>query len=150
VLLEALLAVIVTSVGFIGAARLQTYSLALNGSGQTRQKASLLAYQMADRVRVNSLGLAAYNNPASGSKACLTASAGCTAAQLAVADYTEWMEDVTSQLKGGTGTICLDSTPNDGTSSADPQCDGLGSTLAIKLWWEDTVGASRLITTIRP
>jgi type IV pilus assembly protein PilV len=150
-LLEALLAVIVTAIGFIGAARMQTYGMTLTNSGQSRQKATLLAYQLSDRVRANSLGIANYNNPAVGAKTCLTSASGCTPAELAVADYTEWTEDVAYQLKGGTGVICLDSADvTDGTSQADHGCDGLGTTLVVKLWWEDTVGKSSLKTTIRP
>jgi len=156
-LLEALLAVVVTAIGFIGAARMQTFAMALNGSGQTRQKATLLAYQMADRVRANPLGVAdpplkvnRYDNPVAGPVACLADAAGCTPAELAAADYAEWRDEVSSQLKGGTGVICLDSTPDDGTSDADAKCDGLGTTLAVKLWWEDTVGKASLVTVIRP
>ena len=41
-LLEALVAVVVTSVGFIGAARLQTLGMKMTSSAQYRQKAVLL------------------------------------------------------------------------------------------------------------
>ena len=145
-LLEALIAVLVTAIGFIGASRLQTYGLAMNNSGQARQKATLLASQMADRVRANKAGFSAgeYNNPAAGALTCLSAAAGCTPAQLAVADYSEWLHDVQAQLKNGTGTVCVDSTPDTAA------CDGVGSALAIKLGWDDRGGASSLVTTIRP
>ena len=148
-LLEALVAVVVASVGFIGAARLQTVGLKMNASGQLRQKAVLLTYQMTDRIRANMPGYAAgaYNNPATGSKACYAA--GCTAAQLAVADMTEWSEDIAGQLPGGTGVVCADSTPEDGTAIA-PACDGVGNVLAVKIWWTDTIGASRFVTVVRP
>ena len=77
-LLEALVAVVVASVGFVGAARLQTLGLKMNASAQLRQKAVLLSYQMTDRIRANLAGYSAgaYNNPAVGSKACLAT--GCT------------------------------------------------------------------------
>lgn len=148
-LLEALVAVVVASVGFIGAARLQTVGLKMNASAQLRHKAVLLTYQMTDRVRANQLGYTngSYNNPAIGSKACLAA--GCTSAQLAVADMTEWSEDIAGQLPGGSGVVCVDSTPNDGTAAA-PACDGVGNVLAVKVWWTDTVGASRFVTVARP
>jgi len=150
-LLEALVAVVVASVGFIGAARLQTLGLKMNSSAQYRQKAVLLTYQMSDRVRANraGFGAGAYDNPSVGSKTCLTDVAGCTSAQLAVADMTEWSEDVASQLPGGSGVVCVDSTPNDGTAAV-PACDGVGSNLAVKVWWTDTVGASQFVATVRP
>ena len=43
-LLEALVAVVVLSIGFIGAARMQTVGIKLNNSAQSRQKAILLVY----------------------------------------------------------------------------------------------------------
>lgn len=148
-LLEALVAVVVASVGFIGAARLQTVGLKMNASASLRQRAVLLTYQMTDRVRANRVGYAAgaYNNPAIGSKACLAT--GCSTAQLAVADMTEWSEDIAGQLPGGSGVVCVDSTPNDGTAPL-PACDGIGNVLAVKIWWTDRVGASRFVTVVRP
>ena len=148
-LFEALVAVVVASVGFIGAVRMQTYGLQMNNSSQFRQKAVLLTYQMADRVRANQAGVStgAYNNPSTGSLACL--STGCTSATLAVADMTEWSNDIAAQLPGGSGVVCVDSTPGDGTAAA-PACDGVGNALAIKVWWTDSVGASRFVTTVRP
>lgn len=148
-LLEALVAVVVASVGFIGAARLQTLGMKMNASSQFRQKAVLLTYQMTDRIRANQAGFAAgaYNNPSAGAMTCL--STGCTPAQLAVADMTEWSNDVAGQLPNGSGVVCVDSTPDDGTALA-PACDGIGSVLAVKIWWTDTVGASRFTTVVRP
>lgn len=148
-LLEALVAVVIASVGFIGAARLQTVGLKLNASSGLRQKAVVLTYQMTDRMRANLAGVAlgAYNNPATGSKACLTS--GCTSAQLAVADMTEWSDDIASQLPAGSGMVCVDSTPDDGTALV-PACDGLGNVLAVKVWWTDSLGTSRFTTMVRP
>ena len=148
-LLEALVAVVVASVGFIGAARLQTLGMKMNASSQFRQKAVLLTYQMSDRIRANQAGFTAgaYNNPSAGTMTCL--STGCTPAQLAVADMTEWSNDVAGQLPNGSGVVCVDSTPDDGTALA-PACDGIGSVLAVKVWWTDTVGASRFTTVVRP
>ena len=148
-LLEALVAVVVASVGFIGAARLQTLGMKMNASTQLRQKAVLLTYQMADRIRANQAGFAlgAYNNPSIGALTCL--STGCTPAQLAVADMTEWSNDVAGQLPNGSGVVCIDSTPDDGTALA-PTCDGIGNVLAVKVWWTDTVGAARFTAVLRP
>ena len=88
VLLEALIAVVIAAVGFIGAARMQTFGLAMNNSAQVRQKATLLGYQMADRIRANQAGVTAhaYDRAARRRDACLAAATGCTPAQLAGAD----------------------------------------------------------------
>jgi type IV pilus assembly protein PilV len=151
VLLEALIAVVIASVGFIGAARMQTLGLAMNNSTQVRQKATLLGYQMADRIRANQAGMTAhaYDAPSAGATACLVAASGCTPAALAAADVGEWQGEIATQLPGGAGVVCLDSTPDDGTAIA-PLCDGLGNVIAVKLWWVDKVGTPRFVVSVRP
>lgn len=159
VLLEALVAVLVAAVGFIGAARLQTLGLTMNNSSQARQKATLLAYQIGDRIRANQAAVSSrlYDNPAPGDRTCLTAAAGCTPTQLVEADLREWSDEVAAQLPGGQGKVCRDSTPDDG-DAASPECDGLGNVFAIKLWWADKIdapradriGAPRFVFTLRP
>ena len=150
-LLEALIAVVIAAVGFIGAARMQTLGLAMNNSTQVRQKATLLGYQMADRIRANQAGVSAraYDRPSAGATACLVAASGCTPAQLAAADVGEWQSEIASQLPGGTGVVCVDSTPDDGAAAA-PDCDGVGNVIAVKLWWVDKVGTPRFVVSVRP
>lgn len=157
-LLEALIAVIVTSVGFIGAARLQTLGTSFNASAGMRQRAVLLVSQMTDRMRANHAGmlLGAYNLPAANDASCLTGT-GCTPQTLAVADMTQWLDDVQGKglsgvqggLPNGQGVVCLDSTPDDGTPSA-PACDNSGVVYAVKVWWTDKLGTSRFVTSARP
>lgn len=151
VLLEALIAVVIAAVGFVGAARMQTLGLAMNNSAQVRQKATLLAYQMADRIRANQAGVSAraYDRPSAGATACLVAAGGCTPTLLAAADIGEWEGEIASQLPGGTGVVCLDSTPDDGDAVA-PLCDGAGNVIAVKLWWVDKVGSPRFVVSVRP
>jgi type IV pilus assembly protein PilV len=151
VLLEALVAVVVAAVGFIGAARLQTFGLTMNNSAQVRQKATLLGYQMADRIRANQAGVTAhaYDNPSAGAVSCLSAASGCTPVQLAGADIGVWQSEIASQLPTGVGVVCLDSTPDDG-DAVSPQCDGVGNIIAVKLWWVDKVGSPRFVVSVRP
>jgi type IV pilus assembly protein PilV len=151
VLLEALVAVVIASVGLIGAARMQTIGLSMNNSAQVRQKATLLGYQMADRIRANQVGVTAhaYDLPSAGAVACLAAVTGCTPALLAAADVGEWQGEISTQLPSGTGVVCLDSTPDDGDAAA-PACDGVGNVFAVKLWWVDKVGTPRFVVSVRP
>ena len=149
-LLEALIAVLVTSIGFIGAARLQTLGMSFGSTAGMRQKATLLVDQMTDRMRANQAGvrLNAYDRPTAGSTACL--STGCTPTQLAQADMAEWLADIEAQLPGGTGIVCVDSTPDDGTAAA-PECSGgTGRVLAVKIWWTDKLRNNRFTTAVRP
>ncbi len=151
VLLEALVAVVIAAVGFIGAARMQTFGLAMNNSAQVRQKAILLGYQMADRIRANQAGVTAhaYDRAIAGDASCLAAASGCTPVQLAGADMTEWQTEIAAQLPGGVGVVCIDSTPDDGASGT-PRCDGVGNVIAVKLWWVDKVGTPRFVVSVRP
>jgi type IV pilus assembly protein PilV len=56
---------------------------------------------------------------------------------MAQTDLQEWLDGITAYLPGGEGWVCIDSDPNTGTGSADPQCDGLGSMFVVKVWWDD-------------
>jgi type IV pilus assembly protein PilV len=152
-LLEALVAVIVAAVGFIGAARMQTLGMSLGNSAQSRQKATLLGYQMTDRIRANRVGFenGQYNNPTNdltaGATSCL--GSGCSPALLAVADVSQWAAEIAATLPSGIGKVCVDSTPDDGTSAA-PACDGIGNDIAVKIWWVDNVATTRFVTVVRP
>ena len=149
-LFEALIAVVVLSIGFVGAARMQTVGLKLNNSAHSRQKASLLAHQMTDRIRTNPNGT--YRDAAAGAVTCLEAAAGCSVAEMVGADITQWQADLAAQLPAGAGVVCLDSSPNDG-DAADARCDNAaGSALIVKVFWTDTVatGGSVFATPVRP
>ena len=147
-LLEALIAVVVAAVGFIGAARMQTFGLTINNSAQARQKATLLGYQMTDRIRANQAGVdRACLRPADApaSTACLAAASGCTPALLAARRRRRVAAPRSRRsCPSGTGVVCLDSTPDDGDAAAPP-CDGIGNVIAVKLWWTDKVGTPRFV-----
>ncbi len=151
VLLEALVAVVIASVGFVGAARMQTLGLAMNNSAQVRQKATLLGYQMADRIRANQAGVSihAYDLPSAGATDCFASASGCTPLQVAGADLGEWQTEIAAQLPAGAGVVCLDSTPDDGDPGS-PQCDGIGNVIAVKVWWTDKIGTPRFVVGVRP
>jgi type IV pilus assembly protein PilV len=56
---------------------------------------------------------------------------------MAQTDLQEWLDDITAYLPAGDGWVCIDSTPDDGTGSGTPACDGIGSMFAVKIWWDD-------------
>jgi len=154
-LIEALVSIVVVSIGFLGFAGLQTSGLAAANESLFRSKAVYLSYQMADRVRANQAGAAAgaYNNFSTQvvpSPGC-SISVNCTPAQLAMNDFAEWLTEVQSPtvLPSGAGVICLDSTPDDGTPD-DAACDGGGNVLVVKLWWTEKGQQHRFVTTFRP
>jgi type IV pilus assembly protein PilV len=84
-LIEVLLALVVLSVGLLGAAAMLLDSLRVHGGALQRLRATQLLLDMADRIRVNPQGREHYGAGSSGSASCLEP-AGCDAAQLAAAD----------------------------------------------------------------
>ncbi|HFD11294.1 MAG TPA: type IV pilus modification protein PilV [Crenotrichaceae bacterium] len=134
-MVEFLVSILVLSIGLIGLAGLQVTSLRDNSRAYMRSQASVLASDLADRVRANPT-INYTTVTASENTGCLT-TAGCSATQMAQQDLFEWNNNLPSELTSGEGVICFDSTPNDGTSAASAACDGMGATFAIKIWWQD-------------
>ena len=138
-LIEVLVSGLILAIGLVGVAGLQAFSLKNNQSAFMRSQATALAYDLADRMRSNVAGAnGGFYDPASAalSTGCSTTS-GCTPADLALHDLAEWNAAIATYLPMGTGFVCIDSTPADGTGVGDPQCDGGGTQFAIKIWWDD-------------
>lgn len=138
-LIEVLVTVIILAVGLLGIAGLQAVGLRNNQSALLRTQATQCAYDMADRMRTNSLGFSAgnYDQPASTAVSNCGTTTGCTPAQMATNDMSVWSTVLSDTLPAGVGIVCLDSTPDDGDSDAAPECDGSGTVYAIKIWWQD-------------
>ena len=140
-LLEVLIATVILAVGLLGISGLQVTGLRSNHSALMRSQATLLAYDMSDRMRANAVGVSAgdYNLPAATAAAACTTTAGCASDVMAKNDMSVWSANITNTLPTGAGVVCLDSSPNDGTgaSIANNACDGAGSSYAIKIWWQD-------------
>lgn len=142
-MVELLIAVVVLSVGLLGLAGLQAQALRSNQVAYMRTQASLLANDIMDRMRANRAAVqAGHYDGISGSQngSCGTTS-GCNAASMAANDVYEWRLTVAQSLPSlgalGDATVCIDSTPNDGTSAGSPACDGTGPMYAVKIWWDD-------------
>ena len=138
-LVEVLVSALLLSIGLVGLAGLQAASLVNNQSSFMRSQATALAYDLADRMRSNVPGAnAGAYDPANAAitASCKTAS-GCTTQQMAEHDIAEWNAAINTDLPMGQGWVCIDSTPNDGASAANPQCDGNGTQFTIKIWWDD-------------
>ena len=135
-LLEVLVTALVLSIGLLGLAGLQATGLRSSQSAVQRSAATQLAADIIDRVRANSLAKSQYARNAVSSDDCLAMP--CTPEQMAGYDLTQWGAALTAQLPGGTGAVCLDSSPNDGTPVSHACDGGAGvNTLAVKIWWDD-------------
>ena len=115
-LVEALVALIVLSVGLLGIAALYVESLSASRSALLRTQAVNLAADMADRIRANRAAGIAYavDTASLGTEttACET-TAGCAAADLAAHDIFRWKAVGTNLLPGFLGEIDFtDATPD--------------------------------------
>lgn len=138
-LIEVLIALVVLSIGLLGLAGLQSAGLRFNQSAAMRTQATQLAYDLADRMRANSVAVNAgdYLGAAGTTVACHTTT-GCSPAEMAADDLAAWNAAITRYLPSGEGLVCRDSDISNGTSVADHGCDNnVASPYAIKIWWDD-------------
>jgi type IV pilus assembly protein PilV len=105
-LIEVLIAMLILAVGLLGLAALQTHSLKNNQSAYYRSQATQLAYDIADRMRVNVASAATYTNGhAAEHKNCLTTDS-CTPLEMAEHDLFEWNTAIQAAiLPSATGKI---------------------------------------------
>ncbi len=155
-LLEVLIAIVIVSIGLLGVAAMQASTLKNAGSSKYRSAAITMTSDMADRLRANLEGVmdgnfavgtgfnrprttlidAAYTTP---DPACR--STGCLPAAMVLDDLATWQERLSTTLPRGAGVVCIDSgtlgpASFNGTT-INPQCDGLGTMFAIKVFWLD-------------
>jgi type IV pilus assembly protein PilV len=95
-LIEVLVALVVLSIGLLGVAALQLSSLRMNGSAASRSQATLLAYDVADRMRANKAAALAGNYD-------IGFSSNPTAGTVAGDDLVRWRTSLTDTL-GPTAT----------------------------------------------
>lgn len=106
-LIEAMVALVVLSVGMMGIAALHGQSLSAGRTAQFRTVAINLSADMADRIRVNRLGEAGYAG-AGADNDCDPESGGgvdCTPAEMAAHDIFVWTQQVQQRLPNGQGAV---------------------------------------------
>jgi type IV pilus assembly protein PilV len=167
-LIEVLISVLIMSIGMLGIAGLQAFSMSNSHQASMRSQAVILARDMADRMRANRIAVRAaapnnYGTVAPVKNNCrpvyvantVAVPVACTPTQLAADDVWDWRARATQQLPSGEGEVCIDSTPDDGAIGAHA-CDGLGTVFAVKLFWKEkasgsaVVEAKRLVLLVRP
>ena len=110
-LIEVMITLAVFSFGLLALAALMASGLKYNTSALHRSYATSQAYDMADRMRANRLGMdAGYYNDLSESDTdpdCIES--GCTPEQMAHYDTWQWNTDNARLLPEGAGTVSLKS-----------------------------------------
>jgi type IV pilus assembly protein PilV len=106
-MIEALVALVVLSVGLLGMAALFITSLHSGSGAISRMQAVNLATDLADRIRANDRQhVAAYSTSPSSAPDCITAA--CSPDDLAAFDRSEWDSQITKLLPGSpTGTVTV-------------------------------------------
>lgn len=119
-LIEVLIAIVVLSIGLLGLAGLQVTSVQSNHSAYQRSQATLLAYDLADRMRANrtealtNAYLVDFPTPSSSN-----AVTGTQAAK----DKAEWLNNLARSLPNGTGKV-----------------EKTGNLVTIQVRWDDNRG----------
>lgn len=154
-LIEILVSIVILSFGLLGIVGLQASSMKANREARLQSTGVKLAEEIAELIRGNHSTasktqatenpyLIDYKSTATNatSPACgIQGKAKCSdGAEIAARDIADWWSRVNNPLAGGIpgarAVICFDSAPYDDDEGL-PQwdCDGLGTTLAIKIGW---------------
>lgn len=105
-LLEALVSLVILSIGLLGVAKLVVGAVHADDSAYMRGQATQLAYQMLDSMRANRPAVSdnAYAGAAANSD-CVTAA--CSPDTLAAEDLYEWQQRLAQALPSGTGIVAI-------------------------------------------
>lgn len=107
-LLEVLVAVLVLAIGLLGLAGLMASTIRNNHSAYQRTQATWLAYDIADRMRVNrAAALANAYDTTLGTPAACVASP-ILAGAIADQDVTDWKTRLACALPAGDGSVVVD------------------------------------------
>ncbi len=139
--MEVLVALAVLSIGLLGMAGMQLFSLKSNQSAYYQSQASYFAYDLIDKIRANPVGYnngnydSTYTSIPSSITNCQTTTATCTPAQLAVFELTQWKCSLGAYEND---SICV--TPLD-LNSVLPAGDGSvvrnGNNVAVTVQWAE-------------
>ncbi len=107
-LVEAMVSLVVLSVGMIGIAALYAHGLGAGRTAQYRTEAVNLVADMADRIRANRLGGAAYAG-ALANNGCdpQNGAVNCTPIQMAAHDLFLWDQQVQQRLPNGAWQVLV-------------------------------------------
>lgn len=127
-LIEVLITVIVLAIGLLGLAGLQLNGLRFTHSAYHTSQATIAAYDIIDRMRVNRPAAegGSYDIALGATRTgtCTGAGANCDATGLANADLNEWKQSIAALLPSGDGSVQRN-----------------GSAFVVTIRWDDSRGA---------
>jgi type IV pilus assembly protein PilV len=134
-LIEALIALVVLSVGLLGAAVMLLESLRTQGDALRASAATRLAHDMSERIRANAHAREHYgDSPGTTAPGC---ESGCDGAQLAAADLAHFRQAALALLPPGS-TAAVELAPATGPTA--PHC------FRITLHWRSRDADESLVT----
>lgn len=147
-LIEILVTVVILSLGFLAAARMQMEGVRFSRSAYHHSQAFFLASEMADRMRANPDGVraGAYDGATTSAAAADPVCDACTPTELARRDVFQWSAALHPELIGADVVAAL---------PEDDQGGPLGEILfdgpdryRIRMSWPETVGRDRTVETL--
>jgi type IV pilus assembly protein PilV len=132
-LIEVLVSMIIFATGLLGLASLYGFSIKENQDAYLYSQATLLAYEMGDRIKANSdywkTNIPANPNPQSCTTKCDGLNNSCTVTELANSDYCYWEKNVAANLTSdATATIAY-------SNGLTQNCPGSAPLLCLTLTW---------------
>lgn len=121
-LIEVLIALIVMSVGMLGIAGLYVHGMQAGRTSLFRHNAVMLAGDVADRIRANPDGGAAYEG-AGADNGCVNGGVDCTPAEMAANDVVLWLQQAAATLPAG--QVAVD------------HVDGIPDTYTVRVSWSE-------------
>jgi type IV pilus assembly protein PilV len=147
-LIEAMVAVVVLSIGMLGIAALIATLIQRNNTSIYGTVAAAAANDIMEKIRANPTGysngtyftyLSTFGAAPAALPACDTSS--CTPDNVAAYDAVKWEQSLGQALPSGKGIVCFDNSPNDGDSTlSSTGCDSAasGARVSIKIFWDET------------
>jgi type IV pilus assembly protein PilV len=137
-IVEALVALIVLSVGMLGIAGLYVVTLRSSGSAISRMQAVNLASDLGDRIRANRTAETAYEAPEEVEEAtCVGEDKDCSPAEMAANDMFLWQQQIDATL------------PGDPAGAVDVDTGTNPTTYIITVSWEEPGESARLSYALR-
>ena len=150
-LIEVLVAVVVLSLGMLGAVGMQTTAMQSNREARSQALATTFARELAEKMRGNhavAIQTTAVNNPylfdstltgtssvATFTVNCFTTTTGCSATEAAAWDVADWQGRVLAALPTPRVKVCFDRTPFDSAGKPSWTCTNSGEVTVLKMGW---------------
>ena len=158
-LIEVLVAIIVLSIGMLGAVGMQSTALKLNKESKNQAAAVMFARELGEKMRGNhtvAIQTTAANNPylfdttLTGTPSVATFSVNCFTAgcpilkDAAIWDVAEWQTRVQASLPTPRVKVCFDRNPYDSAGNARWDCTDDGDLSVLKMGWTSSNTAGTL------